>query len=336
MTKIVVFGEILARFSTKQGERLAQAKQLQLNYGGAEANVAISLAQFGHEALFVSKLPDHALGKGVTHYLKSLNVSTAAIQYGGERLGTYYLEVGAGNRGSQVVYDRKFSSFSSLTTEELDHDAIFENAYLLHVTGITPALSSDMVKVVEHLFSEAKSRGVRISFDFNYRAKLWSQKQAGTVFKRLLPYIDICSCGELDLIYLLDYPKLADELSHEEKLRQYYRQLKNDYPNLKWCMSTQRENISASQNRLTGYLYADDTLYQSEVYHIDHIIDRVGGGDAFVAGILHGLINKWKFDTIVSFATAASVLKHTVYGDANLVTEAEVINMLSHGHQISR
>ncbi|WP_017472487.1 sugar kinase [Amphibacillus jilinensis] len=336
MKKVVTFGEILARLSTKQGERLTQAKQLQLNYGGAEANVAISLAQFSHETSFVSKLPDHALGKGVMHYLKSLNISTAEIQYGGERLGTYYLEVGAGNRGSQVVYDRKYSSFSSLTIEELNYDAIFENAYLLHVTGITPALSANMVEVVEQLFSEAKSRGVLISFDFNYRAKLWSQKQAGTVIKRLLPYVDICSCAELDMIYLLNYPKLPDELGYEEKLRQYYRQLKNDYSNLQWCMSTRRENSSASQNKLTGYLYSDEGLYQSEVYHIDHIIDRVGGGDAFVAGILHGLIHQWEPNAIVSFATAASVLKHTIHGDANLITEAEVINMLSHGNQISR
>lgn len=336
MNKIVTFGEILSRLSTEQGQRLASATQLRLHFGGAEANVAVSLAQYGHQTAVVSRLPENMLSDHVVHYLKSMNVNTDLIDFGGERLGSYYLEVGAGNRGSKVVYDRKHSSFSQLTETMLDYDRILESTSFIHVTGITMALSIEMVDIVENLFKEAKKRGIQISFDFNYRSKLWSQAEAGSAFKRLLPYIDICSCAELDLVDLLGYPKLDQTLDYQEKLISYYKQLTNDYPNLKLCISTKRNNISATHNTLKGYLYADDTLYQSKTYDIDHIIDRVGGGDAFVAGILHGYINEWSLDAIVSFATAASVLKHTISGDANLVTEAEVMEMIKSGNQIAR
>lgn len=336
MKTIVTFGEILLRLSTEQGQRLAATKQLQLNFGGAEANVAISLAQLGHHTTFVTRLPDNLIAQGVVNYLKSMNVATDLIQFGGDRLGAYYLEVGAGNRNSKVVYDRKHSSFSQLTSDRVDYQSIFENAYLLHVTGITPALSPQMIDLVEQLFIEAKKQDIQISFDFNYRAKLWSQAEAGQAFKRLLPYVDICSCGELDMIYLLGYKKLPDQLTYEEKLEHYYNQLMQTYPNLKWCISTKREHISASHNQLTGYLHVDKTLYQSKTFSIDQIIDRVGGGDAFVAGILHGYCKQWEPDTIVSFATAASVLKHTIAGDANLVNEVEVNAMINGDQLISR
>lgn len=336
MKRIVTFGEILSRLSTEQGQRLASTNQLQLHFGGAEANVAVSLSQYGHHTAVASRIPDNMLSDHVVNYLRSMRVDTDLIEFGGDRLGSYYLEVGAGNRGSKVVYDRKYSSFSQLKESMLDYDRIFENTSMLHVTGITTALSEELVDIVENLFKEAKKRGIQVSFDFNYRMKLWSQEEAGRAFKRLLPYIDICSCGELDLIYLLGYPKVDQELSDEEKLLIYYRQLKEDYSNIKLCISTKRESISASHNTLKGYLYADDTLYQSRTYDIDHIIDRVGGGDAFVAGILHGYINEWEHDATVSFATAASVIKHTISGDANLTTEAEVMEMINSGNQISR
>ncbi|WP_440897655.1 PfkB family carbohydrate kinase [Amphibacillus sp. Q70] len=336
MNKIITFGEILSRLSTEQGQRLANTTQLRLHFGGAEANVAASLAQYGHRTAMVSRLPANMLSDHVINYLKSMNVNTDLIAFGGDRLGSYYLEVGVGNRGSKVVYDRKHSSFSQLNETMLDYERILKDATLIHVTGITTALSIEMVDIVENLFKEAKNRGILISFDFNYRTKLWSQKEAGLAFRRLLPYIDICSCAELDMIHLLGYPELDQELNYEKRLAVHYKQLKNDYPNLKLCISTKRNNISATHNALKGYLYADDTLYQSKTYDIDHIIDRVGGGDAFVAGILHGYINEWKFDRIISFATAASVLKHTILGDANLVTEAEVMEMIKGGNQISR
>lgn len=336
MKKIVTFGEILSRLSTEQGQRLANANRFNLHFGGAEANVAVSLSQYGHQTAIVSRLPENMLSEHVISYLRSMNVNTDLIDFGGDRIGTYYVEVGAGNRGSKVVYDRKYSSFSQIKESMLNYDRIFENTSYIHVTGITTALSKELVDIVEQLFKEAKKRDVQTIFDFNYRTKLWSQEEAGQAFRRLLPYIDICSCGELDMVYLLGYPEVDRELSHEEKLTIYYRQLKKDYPNLKVCISTKRESISASHNTLTGYLYANNQLYHSKTYDIDHIIDRIGGGDAFVAGVLHGYINEWKLDTIVSFATAASVLKHTISGDANLITEAEVMEMIKSGNQISR
>lgn len=334
--KKVFFGEILARLSTNQGERLTNAQQLNLHFGGAETNVAVSLAQFGHETQVLTRLPDNHLSQHILKYLKAMQVDTDLIVTGGERLGTYYVEAGVGNRATQVVYDRRYSSFSEMTAAEIDYDAVLSDVDILHVTGITLALSETLRDIVEQLFKAAKQRGILISFDFNYRSKLWSQTEAGKHFKRILPYVDLCSCGELDMRHLLGYKKAPEAFNHQEKLTFYYQQLSDSYPNIKACLSTKREYMSASHNTLTGYLYANQQLYQSKTYMIDHIIDRVGGGDAFVAGILHGYVNEWELDTIVSFATAASVLKHTMFGDANLVTEAEVIEMMKADQEISR
>ncbi|SEO53042.1 2-dehydro-3-deoxygluconokinase [Amphibacillus marinus] len=336
MKKIVTFGEILARFSTDQGQRLSKSNQLTLHYGGAEANVAVSLAQLGHQTAFASKVPNNHLGQGIIQYLKAMNVATDLVQLGGERLGTYYLEVGAGNRGSQVIYDRKHSSFSQTVEHDWDFDALLSDTSILHVTGITPALSESLIKMVEALFKRAQTLNVKVSFDCNYRGKLWSQEQAGTVLRRLLPYVNICSCGELDMVYLFNYAQQPDHLTYKDKLYNYYRLLTDDYPNIEYLLSTKRENLSASHNRLTGYLYTNNEIYQSRIFDIDHIIDRVGGGDAFVAGTLHGIIKDWNPDAIVSFATAASVLKHTIKGDANLVSEEEIKSQMSSENQISR
>ncbi|OLS40957.1 sugar kinase [Bacillus sp. MRMR6] len=324
MKKVVTFGEILLRFSTKIGDRLFQTNEIQTHIGGAEANVAVSLSNFGHDVYMVSKVPENPVGSAVESHLRLHGVKTDFLLKGGDRLGTYYVESGVGPRSAQVTYDRKYSSISQLSLEEVNFEEVFSGASLYHVTGITAALSPSMKELVLYSLKKAKELGVTTSFDFNYRAKLWSQKEAAETIKTFLPYVDICSCGELDALHLLAIEKADDSLGAREKLAYYYEQIQQRYPNIQWMSSTFRGVISASTNTLQGNVFVDGVLYQSKVYSIDHIVDRVGGGDAFAAGILHGIIEQRAPEEIVSFATAASVLKHTVHGDCNIFSEGEI------------
>jgi 2-dehydro-3-deoxygluconokinase len=324
MKKIVTLGEIMLRLSTTTGVRLFQTDQVTMQYGGAEANVGVSLARFGHEVYFVSKIPNNPLGKAVERHLKSHGVHIDYLVNGGERLGTYYVETGVGPRSAQVTYDRKYSSFSGLTLEEVDFEQVFDGASLFHISGITPALSPSLKELTYTALKKAKDLGVMTSFDFNYRAKLWSQKEAGETMKPILPYMDICFCGELDAIYLLNLEEADNGLEKEQKLIHYYEKIQEMYPNIKYFSSTFRNVISASTNTLQGNLYVEGKLFQSRVHHIDHIVDRVGGGDAFAAGILDGILKEETPHQIVSFATAASALKHTVHGDCNIFSKEEI------------
>jgi len=331
MKKIVTLGEIMLRLSVDYRVRLFQADQLRMHYGGAEANVAVSLSNFGHDVYFVSKVPENSLGIAVERQLKSHDVHTDYLIKGGERLGLYYLETGVGQRNSQVTYDRKYSSFSMLTTNEIDFDDVFAEAELFHVSGITPALSQNLKELTLLALKKAKEKGVLTSFDFNYRAKLWSQQEAADTFKTLLPYVDICSCGELDAVYILGIDQADDFLSKEDKLKYYYSKLVESYPNIRYISSTFRNIISASTNTLQGNYFTDGELYQSEIFQIDHIVDRVGGGDAFAAGILHGILENKPSNELITFATAASVLKHTVYGDSNEFSVSEIDAFANNG-----
>ena len=331
MKKIVTLGEIMLRLSTHAGERLWQSDQLTMHYGGGEANVGISLSHFGHDVYFVSKVPDNALGRGVNRHLQSHGVHTNYLLTGGERLGTYYLESGVGERSTKVTYDRKYSSFSTLKMEDLNLEEIFHDATLFHVSGITLALSPTLHELTLLALKKAKEKGIKTSFDFNYRATLWSQKEASQAIKPLLPYLDICFCGELDAIHLLSIEEAEDSLSETERLEYYYDKIKEMYPNIQYMSSTFRHVISASVNTLQGNLYVDGNLYQSKVHHIDQIVDRVGGGDAFAAGVLHGIVNQSSLQQIISFATAASALKHTVHGDCNAFSEKEILEFIDNG-----
>ncbi|MFS0862674.1 PfkB family carbohydrate kinase [Fredinandcohnia sp. 179-A 10B2 NHS] len=324
MKKIVTLGEILLRLSTVTGERLSQSSELSLHYGGAEANVAVSLANFGYNVYFVSKIPENPLGLAAERHLRSFGVRTDYVQKGGERIGTYYLESGVGERSAQVTYDRKHSSFSQIFIEDVALSEILEGAGLFHVSGITPALSENVRKLTLVALQKAKELGVKTSFDFNYRAKLWSQQEAGAAFAELLPYVDICSCGELDAIHFLNIDKVDHVLQKNEQLEYYYEKINEKYPNIKYLYSTFRNVISASHNRLQGNFYVNGQLYQSKEYDINPIVDRVGGGDAYSSGVLCGIIDNMTPQETVSFATAASALKHTVHGDSNLFSKAEI------------
>jgi 2-dehydro-3-deoxygluconokinase len=324
MKKIITLGEILLRFSTQVGDRLSQANQAIMHYGGAETNVGVSLSHFGHDVYVVSKVPENTLGTAVERQLKSYGVHTDYLLKGGERLGTYYLESGVGPKSAQVTYDRKYSSFSALTIEEIDFDEVFQEADLFHVSSISAALSPNMKEVVLHSLKKAKEHGVTTSFDFNYRTKLWSHQEAAEAIQTFLPFVDICFCGELDAIYLLGIEKAHETLTPTAKLEYYYQKIKQKYPNIQYMSSTFRQVISASTHTLQGNFYSAGELYQSKVYAIDHIVDRVGGGDAFAAGILNGILKKLTPEEVVSFATAASVLKHTIHGDCNTFSEDEI------------
>lgn len=331
MKEIITFGEILLRYSTQIGEKLLQADQLSLHYGGAEANVGISLANFGHEVSVVSKLPTNGLGEAALRHLKANGVKVKHVLRGGERIGTYYLESGVGERSAAVTYDRKNSSIANIKTEEIDFRRVFEGAKLFHVTGITPALSPVLQDLTFTALKIAKEQGVITSFDMNYRAKLWSQEEAAETFKSLLQYVDICSCGELDAIHFLNIPEASNQLENKEKISYYFKKIQELYPNIRYLYSTNREILSSTANRLQGNLYVDGALYQSKKHHIEPIVDRVGGGDAFAAGVLHGILDGMSPNETVAYATAASALKHTIHGDSNLFSVSEVMGFLENG-----
>lgn len=325
MAKVLTLGEIMLRLSTVES-RLAETSEMQAHYGGGEANVAISLANFGHQAYFASKVPDNALGLAVKRHLNRFGVHTDYLLFGGQRLGIYFLEQGVGIKAANVVYDRAYSSFSQMKENEWERLDLFAGVDLFHLSGITPALSPAWVELLIKLMQEAKSRKVKISFDINFRGKLWSQAQASVALKQILPYVDYLSAGKLDAQYLLGIEN-AQDLS----LEQCYQEMQKLYPNIQVIYSTNRTILSAKHNQLQGTIYSQNQYYESEVIDIPDIIDRVGGGDAYSAGILHGLLSGYSAQETVNFATAASALKHMVYGDCNQFTLEEVQAYLKNG-----
>lgn len=319
--KVLTLGEIMLRLSTPTSQRLSQVSQLDCHYGGGEANVAMSLAQFGHETYFASLVPDNALGLGVKQTLQTFGVHTDYLKFGGERLGTYYLEMGIANRASQVIYDRAHSSFSQIKQDIWAADALFADIDLFHISGITPALSQDWQILTKELILKAKQAGCKVSLDINFRGKLWTQAQAGEVIRDLLPRVDYCSAGELDARYLLNLFEAQDQ---SVALEICYQKIMQAYPNLSLLYSTKRQVHSATDNSLQGFIYVDGQLFHSKNYDIRPIVDRVGSGDAFAAGVLHGILKQWGAQATIEFATAACVLKHTISGDVNRVSENEV------------
>lgn len=327
MGSVLTLGEIMLRLSTGTDTRLSESKQFQVHYGGGEANVAISLANYTHNVSFASKVPENALGLAAKRHMQHYGVSTDLLLFGGSRLGCYFLENGVGERTSSVIYDRANSSFSEMDTLEWELDSLFDNVEVLHVSGITPALSNSWAMLTQQLMKEAKRRKVKISFDINYRAKLWSHSQAKKVLSTLLPFVDYCSAGKLDAIHLLGIEENGNDLPY------YYEEMSKLYPNIEVFYSTLREIKSTSTNTLAGTIWKKGELYTSKKHLITPIVDRVGGGDAFSAGVLHGILTKRDFDYTVSFATAASALKHTIYGDCNQFSIEEIEEFMNRTDQ---
>ncbi|MGM9940365.1 MAG: PfkB family carbohydrate kinase [Bulleidia sp.] len=325
--KILCMGETLLRFSTPKGYRIPQL-QFQVHVGGCETNMAVNLAQLGMDCSVLTILPDNAIGDGVISFLRQYGIDTTKIIRNDMRMGTYYLETGSGNRASSVIYDRADSAMTSFTLDDIRLEDVFDGIDVFVVSGITAALNHTLQDAVVTMVQYCREHGIMVVYDSNYRAKLWTVEEAGKAMKRILPYVDVFSEGYRGAQAFLHLT--CDAESYEEKLNDVYDQMKQLYPNLKYITSTKREIISTSVNRLTGYLY-DGTLHVSDTYQIDDIVDRVGGGDAFFSGILYGILTGMDMDHTVSFGTCASVLKHTVYGDANAFNAREILDFMSNG-----
>ncbi len=329
MAKIVTMGEIMLRLSTPNNEKYIQANGFDINYGGGEANVAVSLANYGHEAEFVTKVPENPIGECAVAALRKYGVETKHIARGGERLGIYFLETGAAMRASNVTYDRAHSSISTAAVEDFDFDEIFNGADWFHFTGITPAVSDAASVLTEAACKAAKAKGVTVSCDLNFRKKLWSSEKAQKVMSNLMRYVDVCIGNEEDADKVLGFkPENTDVTSGELNLTGYesiFRQMVEKF-GFKYVISSLRVSHSASDNGWSACIYssADDEFYHSKEYRICPIVDRVGGGDSFAGGTICGFLDGKNFRDALEFGVAASALKHTIPGDFNLVSREEV------------
>jgi pfkB domain protein len=329
MAKIVTMGEIMLRLSTPNNEKFIQADEFDINYGGGEANVAVSLANYGHDAEFVSALPKNPIGDAAIATLRKYNVGTKHISRSGERVGVYFLETGSAMRASNVVYDRAHSSISTAKADEFDFDAIFKDADWFHFTGITPAVSDSAAELTEVALKAAKKAGVTVSVDLNFRKKLWSSEKAKRIMTNLMQYVDVCIGNEEDAEKVLGFkPGNTDVTAGELELNGYvdiFNQICDQFK-FKYVISSLRESFSASNNDWSACIMDGATreFYHSKKYHVTPIVDRVGGGDSFAAGLICGLCDKKDFKSALEFAVAASALKHTIPGDFNLVTREDV------------
>lgn len=329
--KVVTMGEIMLRLSAPGNLRFVQANSFDAVYGGGEANVAVSLSNYGHNAYFVSKLPTHEIGQAAVNSLRALGVKTDYIARGGERVGIYFLENGAAMRGSNVIYDRAHSSVSEAKISDFNFDEIFSGADWFHFTGITPAISENLREVLKVALISAKKHKVTVSCDLNFRKKLWTSEQAIKVMTELMQYVDVCIGNEEDAEKCLGFkPGKSDVTKGDleiEGYKQVFKDMKEKF-GFKYIASSLRVSHSASDNDWSALIYDGKEFYQSKQYKI-HIVDRVGGGDSFAGGLIHGLLTKNDFKKALDFAVAASALKHTVFGDFNLVSEKEVETLLA-------
>lgn len=327
MAKIVTLGEIMLRLSTPGNTRFVQSDSFDVVYGGGEANVAVSCANYGHDAYFVTKVPTHEIGQCAVNALRRYGVNTKYIARGGDRLGIYYLESGASMRASKVIYDRAHSAIAEADPEDFDFDAIMEGADWFHWSGITPAISDKAAHLTKLACEAAKRHGVTVSCDLNFRKKLWTSEKAISIMRPLMKYVDVCIGNEEDAELCLGFKPDADVTSGKTDASGYkeiFKQMAAKF-GFKYVVSTLRESFSATHNGWKALIYNGKEFYESKRYDINPIIDRVGGGDSFSGGLIHGLLtypdNQGK---ALEFAVAASALKHTINGDFNLVSTAEV------------
>lgn len=326
MARIVTFGELMLRLAPEGYNRFFQSDRMEATFGGGEANVAVSLANFGEDSVYVTKLPEHAIGQAAVNSLRYFGVDTSKIVRGGERVGVYYLEKGASQRGSVCIYDRKYSAISEAASEDFDWDDIFDGADWFHFTGITPALGENLVKICKEACIAAKAKGVKISCDLNYRGKLWSREEARAAMTELCRYVDVCISNEEDAKDVFGIEAEGSDIYggklNHDGYRSVAKQLADKFGFEKVAI-TLRSSISANDNDWAGMLYDGGECYFSKSYHL-HIVDRVGGGDSFGAGLIYSLLSGKSPQDAIEFAVAASALKHSVEGDYNRVSVAEV------------
>lgn len=309
-----------------QNVRFVQADRFDVIYGGGEANVAVSCANYGHHATFVTKLPAHEIGQSAINALRRYGVDTSHIARGGNRIGIYYAETGVSMRPSKVIYDRAGSSISEAKPADFDFDAIMEGADWFHWSGITPAISDSAAELTRLACEAAKRHGVTVSVDLNFRKKLWTSEKAQQVMRPLMQYVDVCIGNEEDAQLCLGFKPDADVEGGNTDADGYkgiFEQMHREF-GFKYVVSTLRESLSASHNGWKAMIFDGNEFYVSKRYDILPIIDRVGGGDSFSGGLIHGLLTKQSMGEALEFAVAASALKHTINGDFNMVSAEEV------------
>ena len=333
MSYIVGIGEMMLRLSSLSGERLLQNPLLNATFGGVEVNVCVSASRFGLKSRFVTAFPDNAIAKKAEELILSHRVDTSCIVWEGNRLGVYFLDSGCDCRASSIIYDRENSALSKISYERFDWDNIFKDASILHVSGVTAGVSENAKDLILYSVKEAKKRNVKVSCDINYRTKLWKYgKEIHEVMPEIVEYTDILFANEYDMINILgvhsnlDYKDIVEDNDYISLVKDTMRKY-----NLSTIVSTKRKVITSSHNLFSSKCFVNDTLYKSREADINNIVDRVGTGDAFVAGFLSALSFFDDYNDIINFATSSAAIKHTIYGDWNLVSKEEVIGMMNSG-----
>ncbi len=324
--KVVTFGELMLRLAPENYLRFVQSEKYEATFGGAEANVAVSLANYGVDVAFVSKLPAHEIGQSAVNSLRKFGVDTSKIVRGGERVGIYYCEKGASQRPSKVIYDRAYSSIAMAKPEDFDFDKILEGVNWFHFTGITPALSDDVAAITLEALKACKKKNITVSCDLNFRKKLWSKEKAGKVMGEICKYVDYCIANEEDAKDVFGIEADNTDIYGGKLDRNGYISVAKkltDKFGFKGVAITLRESLSANDNNWSGMLYTGGEAFFSKKYAM-HIVDRVGGGDSFGGGLIYSLLNNYDAQKAIEFAIAASCLKHSIEGDYNMVSVKEV------------
>ncbi len=333
MKRIVCFGELMLRLAPEGYYRFAQANTLGATFGGGEANVSVSLANYGMNAAFVTKLPKHEIGQAAVNSLRHYGVDTSEIVRGGERVGIYYLEKGASMRPSKVIYDRAYSAIAMAKAEDFDWDKILDGADWFHFTGITPALGDNVADICLDAVKACKAKGVKVSCDLNFRKNLWTSEKAGKVMGELVKYVNVCIANEEDAEKVFGIKAASTDVDSGKLNHDGYKDVAKKLSDTFGCEKvaiTLRTSISANDNNWAAMLYDGKDYCFSKEYPI-HIVDRVGGGDSFGGGLIYALLNDFDSQSAIEFAVAASALKHTIEGDFNLVSVAEVEALIKGG-----
>ena len=324
--RVVTFGEIMLRLQPDNNLRFVQVDHYEALFGGGEANVSVSLANYGLDSRYVTKLPAHEIGQAAVNQLRRYGVDTSFITRGGDRVGIYYNEKGASQRGSKCIYDRAHSAIAEAKPEDFDWDKIFEGVSWFHTTGITPAVSDGLAEIALEAAKKAKEKGITVSCDLNYRGKLWTKEKAGKVMAELCKYVDVCIANEEDANDVFGISASSTDVTTGKLNREGYIEVAKkltDRFGFKKVAITLRESISANDNNWSAMLYTDGEAYFSKKYAL-HIVDRVGGGDSFGGGLIYACLEDYGPQETIEFAVAASALKHSIEGDFNLVSVDEV------------
>lgn len=330
--KIVTLGEIMLRLSTPDFKRFVQTEGFEATYGGAEANVAAAICNYGLKGTFITKVPDNAIGQSAINHLRRFGVDTQFIVKGGNRLGIYFFEPGYSARASQVIYDRETSSITDFNIDEFDIDAALEGAQWFHTSGITPALGEQSAALTESVLKAAKAKGITTSIDINYRKKIWNKEQAAAVLGRICQYVDVCIGADTTLGLVPDEKDVIDGRITIDGFKDIFKQMKEKF-GFKFIATSLRESHSASNNSFSALVYDGDQFHITKKYDVG-IVDRVGTGDSFASGLIYGLVTGMSTQDTAEFAVAASVIKHTVPGDFNHATLNEVLELMRGGGSV--